>query len=99
MGELRRRLRFGLLGQIVLLVTILLMISLLFVSTLFIRKVDEIVEEDAGNTAMVVAKLAAKDDTILQHLEERDNDDAIQQESLKIQQNSGADYVVIADTN
>ncbi|MCM3226046.1 Sensor histidine kinase regulating citrate/malate metabolism [Terribacillus saccharophilus] len=99
MGELRRRLRLGLLGQIVLLVTILLVISLLFVSALFIRKVDEIVEEDAGNTAMAVAKLAAKDDTILQHLEDRDNDDAIQQESLKIQQNSGADYVVIADTN
>ncbi|MFS0560624.1 sensor histidine kinase [Terribacillus sp. 179-K 1B1 HS] len=92
------RFRFGLLGQIVLLVTILLLVSLLFVSALFVRKVDEIVEEDAGSTAMAVAKLAAKDETILEHLEERDNDDIIQEESLKIQHNSGADYVVIADT-
>ena len=92
------RFRFGLLGQIVLLVTILLLVSLLLVSALFVRKVDEIVEEDAGSTAMAVAKLAAKDETILEHLEERDNDDIIQEESLKIQHNSGADYVVIADT-
>ncbi|MFP7170293.1 sensor histidine kinase [Terribacillus sp. 7520-G] len=93
-----RGFRFGLLGQIVLLVAILLIVSLLFVSALFVRKVDEIVEEDAGSTAMAVAKLAAKDETILEHLENRSNDDIIQEESLKIQHNSGADYVVIADT-
>ncbi|MFP7494498.1 sensor histidine kinase [Terribacillus saccharophilus] len=99
MKRVLRRFRFGLLGQIVLLITILLVVSLLFVSALFVRKVDEIVEEDAGSTAMAVAKLAAKDDTILEHLEKRDDDAIIQAESLKIQQNSGADYVVIADTD
>lgn len=72
-----------------------LLLVILTVSMYFI--IGEIIEEEVGERALSVAKIAASHPTIVNGLKKPETTNEIQDIALKLQKSVGAEYVVIGD--
>ncbi|MEW9671887.1 ATP-binding protein [Ammoniphilus sp. 3BR4] len=92
-----RKIRMKLLTQIVLLITIVVLISMFLVNALFTFMIENIIEKNLGQQAMMVAKLAAENEDIIQGFEDQDPPRVIQPIAERIREVTGASYVVIGN--
>lgn len=94
-----KKIRFGLLTQITLLLAFVIVISTFLVSLLFTTMIDELIESYMGDQAMAVAKLAAQNEGIIAAFEEEDPSVQMQPIAETIREASEASYVTIANTD
>lgn len=92
--------RFGLLGQIILLVGAVLLLSGIMTIFLFSSIVDEIIEDATGREALTTARMVAENESIITALEEEEHpQQIIQPVTEQMRKTTGADYIVIANTS
>lgn len=90
--------RFSLLTQIALLLTIVVIISTFLVSLLFSSMIDEMVESYMGKQAMTVAKLTAQNEKIIDAFQEKNPTGTMQPIAETLRKTTGASYVTIVNT-
>lgn len=87
----------GLVGQIVLLISIVVCASMALAGTVFTVIIDDIMHRYIGQQAMTVARLAAANETIIRAFDDPDPVRLIQPVAEKIRLETGASYVVIGN--
>lgn len=94
--SLKKR-RISLLSQMIMLFTIVLFVSMLLVSAIFSGMIEEIMKDSVGQQAMTVAKLTAKDQTIIHAFQSNTPSEQIQPIAEKIRMVTGASYIVVGN--
>lgn len=93
----RNRIRFNLLTQIVILISVMVLISMFLAKALFSDILDDLLKQSIGQQAMMVAKLTANDEGIIAAFDDPNPPFLIQPRSEWIRQLTEADYVVIGN--
>lgn len=92
-----KKIRMKLLTQIVLLITIVVMISMILVNALFTFMLENVLQKNMGQQAMMVAQLTAKNEDIIGAFDDQDPSEVIQPIAEMIRMSTGASYVVIGN--
>lgn len=86
-----------LLTQMVVFISIIILITIVSVSALFSNMIDDIVKTSLGNQAMIVAKMAAQKEQIINAFNDPSPSLVIQPIAEEIRESTGAGYVVIGN--
>lgn len=92
-----KKIRMKLLTQIVLLITVVVIISMFLVNALFTFMLENVLQRNMGQQAMMVAQLTAKNEDIIHAFDLQDPSKTIQPIAEMIRNVTGASYVVIGN--
>ncbi|PAD15671.1 ATP-binding protein [Shouchella clausii] len=94
----RKLKRLGLFGQMTALMAIVLLVSLLLVTVFFSSIIDGMIERTTGEKALAAAELIAEHPDIIDAFADQNPAARIQPIAETLRKRTGADYVVIANT-